>query len=108
MDKFDDRYILLQSMYEDSFFPQYLTDKLKWQLIRLIEFLETDERDKNILQEKFDEFTLFVNSLQQEFADHDSELDTVARESIIASLDYILHWFKIDIPVETAVREREW
>ena len=39
MDKFDDRYILLQSMYEDSFFPQYLTDKLKWQLIRLIEFL---------------------------------------------------------------------
>ena len=64
MDKFDDRYILLQSKYEDSFFPQYLTDKLKWQLIRLIEFLETDERDKNILQEKFDEFTLFVNSLQ--------------------------------------------
>lgn len=108
MDKFDDRYILLQTMYEDSYFPQYLVDKIKWQLIRLIEFLETDERDKDILQEKFDEFTLFVNSLQQEFEEQDSEIETVARESIISSLEYILHWFAIDIPAETAVREREW
>lgn len=108
MDKFDDRYILLQTMYEDSYFPHYLVDKIKWQLIRFIEFLETDERDVQILQEKLYEFTLFVNSMQQEFAEQDSEIETVARESIMTSLDYILHWFKINIPVETAVREREW
>lgn len=108
MDKFDDRYFLLQAMYEDSYFPHFLVDKIKWKLIRLIEFLETDERDPHVLQEKFDEFTLFVNGMRQEFQDYDSELETVARDSILSSLEYILRWFKIDLPVETAVREREW
>lgn len=108
MDSFDDRYVLLQAMYEDSFFPQYLVDKIKWQLISLIEFLETGERDTAAVQEKCDEFTLFVNSLKQEFTEQESDLENVARQSIFDAVEYILHWFAVDLSAESALREREW
>ena len=49
-----------------------------------------------------------INSMQQEFWDQDSEIETVASESIMSTLEYILQWFEIDIPVEDALREREW
>lgn len=108
MDYFDDRYVLLQTMYEDAYFPQYLVDKIKWQLINFIEFLEAGEHSREAVQLRLDEFTLYINSLKQEFADNDSEIETVARDSIFEAVGYILHWFKIDIPVETALKEREW
>lgn len=109
MDKFDDQYVLLQNMYEDAYYPHYLVDKIKWQFIHLIEYLEgTDLRDTSLLQDKLDEFTMSLNSLQQEFWDQDSEIETVASESIAATLEYILQWFEIDISIEDALREREW
>ncbi|MBQ8417213.1 MAG: hypothetical protein IJX10_01045 [Phascolarctobacterium sp.] len=109
MDKFDDQYVLLQNMYEDTYYPQFLVDKIKWQFIHLIEYFEgMDLKDTSLIQDKLDEFTMFINSLQQEFWDQDSEIETVASESIAAALEYILQWFKIDIPLEDALREREW
>lgn len=109
MDKFDDQYVLLQNMYEDTYYPQYLVDKIKWQFIHLIESLEgSDLTNIDYVQDKLDEFTMFINSMQQEFWDQDSEIETVASESIMSTLEYILQWFEIDIPVEDALREREW
>lgn len=109
MDKFDDQYVLLQNMYEDTYYPQFLVDKIKWQFIHLIEYLEgADLKDTSLIQDKLDEFTMCINSLQQEFWDQDSEIETVASESIAAALEYILQWFEIDIPIEDALREREW
>ena len=109
MDKFDDQYVLLQNMYEDTYYPQYLVDKIKWQFIHLIEHLEgANLKDLALVQDKLDEFTMFINSMQQEFWDQDSEIETVASESIAATLEYILDWFEIDIPIEDALREREW
>ena len=109
MDKFDDQYVLLQNMYEDTYYPQYLVDKIKWQFIHLIEHFESvDLNNLDVVQDKLDEFTMFINSMQQEFWDQDSEIETVASESIAATLEYILDWFEIDIPIEDALREREW
>lgn len=109
MDKFDDRYVLLQTMYEDTYYPHYLVDKIKWQFIHLIEFLEeVDVAKVEQIQERLDEFTMSINSLQQEFWDQDSEIETVAQECIVSALEYILQWFKVDIPLEVALREREW
>ena len=109
MDKFDDQYVLLQNMYEDTYYPQYLVDKIKWQFIHLIEHLEgANLKDLALVQDKLDEFTMFINSMQQEFWDQDSEIETVASESIATTLEYILDWFEIDIPIEDALREREW
>lgn len=108
MDSFDDRYVLLQTMYEDAQYPQFLVDKIKWQLIHLIEFLETGERDQQVLQARFDDFTIFVNSLKPEFYSCECSLENVAGDSITETVNYILRWFDIGIPVETALREREW
>ena len=109
MDKFDDQYVLLQNMFEDTYYPQFLVEKIKWQFIHLIEFLEgTDVREVSLIQDKLDEFTIFINNLQQEFWDQDSEIETVASESIANTLEYILNWFEVDVGIEDALREREW
>ena len=109
MDKFDDQYVLLQNMFEDTYYPQFLVEKIKWQFIHLIEFLEgTDGQELSLIQDKLDEFTMSINNMQQEFWDQDSEIETVASESIANTLEYILNWFKIDVGIEDALREREW
>lgn len=109
MDKFDDQYVLLQNMFEDTYYPQFLVEKIKWQFIHLIEFLEgTDVKEVSLIQDKLDEFTIFINNLQQEFWDQDSEIETVASESIANTLEYILNWFEVDVGIEDALREREW
>ncbi len=40
--------------------------------------------------------------------EHDSEIETVARECIAATVAYILEWFNIPIDTEEAIRERDW
>ena len=49
-----------------------------------------------------------INDLQEEFDENDSEIETVARDSIGVTVDYILKWFDISIDIEEAIREREW
>lgn len=74
----------------------------------VITFLETGERDSEEIQSKFDEMTLAINDLQEEFEENQSELETVAREIIAETVEYILEWFNIDMDVEDAIGERDW
>jgi type I site-specific restriction endonuclease len=108
MKKFDADYELLDSMYRDGYFPDFLVDKVKELMENVIGFLETGERDSEEIQSKFDEMTLAINDLQEEFEENESELETVARESIAETVEYILEWFNIDIDVEDAIGERDW
>ena len=50
--------------------------------------------------------TRAINDLKEEFDENDSEVETVARESIAVTVRDILGWFGIDIDTETALRER--
>jgi methyl-accepting chemotaxis protein len=95
-------------MYRDGYFPDFLVDKVKELMENVIGFLETGERDSEEIQSKFDEMTLAINDLQEEFEENESELETVARESIAETVEYILEWFNIDIDVEDAIGERDW
>ena len=52
--------------------------------------------------------TQAINDLEDEFDENDSEIETVARESIGEAVDYLLQKYRIDIDVEEAIREREW
>ena len=45
---------------------------------------------------------------QKEFDEHDSEIETVARECIAADVACILKWFYIPIDTEKAIREKDW
>ena len=108
MKKFDADYKLLEDMYEDGYFPDFLVDKLRDLIENVITFLETGEQDLQKIQEKFDEMTQAANDLEEEFEKNGSELETAARESIGATVAYILQWFEINIGVEDAIRERDW
>ena len=108
MKKFDADYKLLEDMYEDGYFPDFLVDKLRDLIENVITFLETGEQDLQKIQEKFDEMTLAANDLEEEFEENGSELETAARESIGATVAYILQWFEINIGVEDVIRERDW
>lgn len=108
MKKFDGDYKLLADMYQDEYFPDFLVDKVRELVQNVIDFLETEERDLEVIQEKFDEMTEAINDLQEEFEENDSELETGARESIGETVEYILKWFDLDIDVEDAIRMRDW
>lgn len=108
MKKFDADYKLLEDMYEDGYFPDFLVDKLRDLIENVITFLETGEQDLQKIQEKFDGMTLAANDLEEEFEENGSELETAARESIGATVAYILQWFEINIGVEDDIRERDW
>lgn len=108
MKKFDSEYQLLAAMYRDGYFPDFLVDKVRVQMQAVIAFLETGERDLKKIQKKFDEMTQAINDLQEEFEDNDSEIETVARDSIAETTEYILQWFNIGIGVEDAIGDRDW
>lgn len=108
MKKFDAGYEFLKEMYSDDYFPDFLVDKVKAELENVIAFLETGVTDVEQIQEKFDAMTIAVNDLQEEFEENDSEIETVARDSIAADVIEILNWFDIDIDVGDALGERDW
>ena len=60
------------------------------------------------VQEKLDEMTIKINELEKEFEENDSEIETVARDSIGVTVENILKYFEINIDIEEAIREREW
>lgn len=108
MKKFDENYVLLEEMYNDGYFPNFLVDKVKKLIRPVIVMLENGETDKKIIQDGLDKMTLAINDLQEEFEDNDSEIETVARDSIGETVGYILNWFGIDIDIEDAIGERDW
>lgn len=108
MKTFDINYRLLDEMYQDGYFPDFLVDKVKAELQKVIDLLENGETDTEVIQEKLDEAVCAINDLQDEFNENDSEIETAARESIGETVGYILEWFGIPIDVEEAIRERDW
>ncbi len=108
MKQFDDHYVLLEEMATDSYYPPFLVEKVREQIRPVIQLLESGERSHNRIQDALDRMTQGINHLEAEFEENDSEIETVARDSIAVTVDYILHWFGIDIDTETALRERDW
>lgn len=108
MKTFDTNYKLLDEMYRDEYYPDFLVDKVNGELQKVIDLLETGETDTETIQAKLDEAVCAINDLQEEFDENDSEIETVARECIAATVAYILEWFGIPIDTEEAIRERDW
>ena len=107
MKAFDPNYKLLEEMYQDEYYPDFLVDKVKEELQKVIDLLESGETDTEVVQETLDEAVCGVNDLQEEFDENDSEIETVARECIAAAVAHILEWFNSPIDTEEAVRERD-
>ena len=108
MKAFDAGYLLLDEMYQDGYYPNFLVDKVKNELQKIIDLLETGETDTEVIQQTLDEAVRGINGLQEAFEENDSDIETMARECIGAAVIYILAWFDIPIDVEEAIRERDW
>lgn len=108
MKQFDMSYTLLEEMLSDDYYPPFLVEKIKQLFTPVISLLENGETNKDVIQGQLDTMTMAINDLQDEFEENDSEIETVARDSIAVSIEYVLKWFDIDIDAETALRERDW
>lgn len=108
MKTFDKSYKLLEEMYADGYFPDFLVDKVRDEVQKIIKLLETGETDEGVIQENLDGMVCAINDLQEEFYENDSELETAARESIGETIDYVLKWFAVPINLDEALRECEW
>ena len=108
MKRFDPSYSLLEEMYQDDYYPNFLVDQVKAEIQKVIDLLESGETDTEIIQENLDEMTLAINDLQDAFDENDSEIETVARDCIGITVEYVLNWCGIPIDMEEAIRERDW
>ena len=108
MKAFDPNYKLLDEIYQDDYYPAFFLVIVKDELQKVIDLLESGETNTDAVQETLDEAVCDINDLQEEFDEHDSELETVARECIAATVAYILEWFGIPIDTEESIRERDW
>lgn len=108
MKAFDKNYKLLDKMYQDEYYPDFIVNKVKDEIQKVIDLLENGETDIEIIQGKLDEAVCAINDLQEEFWDNNSEIETMARDCIGETVVYMLDWFNILIDVEDALRERDW
>ena len=78
-----------------------MVDKVKGELQKVIDLLESGETDTEVIQETLDEAVCGINDLQKEFDENDSEIERQP-ECIAAAVAYILEWFNISIDTEEA------
>ena len=76
MKAFDPNYKLLDEIYQDDYYPAFLVDKVKDELQKVIDLLESGETNTDAVQETLDEAVCDINDLQEEFDEHDSEIKT--------------------------------
>lgn len=98
----------LKDMYNDRYYPNFLVDKVKAEFVKVVEFLEQGNQDIEEIQSKLDFAIHAINDFAEEFDENDSEIETVARESIAQTVEDILAFFGIEIDTEVAIRERDW
>ena len=101
-------FAFLPEMYEVEYFPAKQVDKVKAAIQKVVDYLEKGKFTTEQVQEKLDAMTSKINDLQEDFEEHDSEIETGARESIADTVERMLAHFKVDIDIEEAIRERDW
>ena len=82
MKTFDPNYKLLDEMYQDEYYPDFLVDEGKNELQKVIDLLESGETDTEVVQETLDNAVCGINELQEEFDENDSEIET-DRKSVV-------------------------
>ena len=107
MSKFDVK-SNLQEMYADSYFPDFLVDKIYFVIEDVHQYLELEKRGINDVQAKLDDMTDTINDIAEEFYENDSDIETAARECIALTVENLLLHFNIEIDTEEAIRNRDW
>lgn len=99
---------ILALMYEDNYYPDFLVDKLKDEVLNVVEYLENEIYDEDELLLVFGEMTENMNSLKSDFQEHDSDLESGARESLEETIKYIIEEFGLEIDIDDALDGIDW
>ncbi|GAB7230319.1 DUF5713 family protein [Vibrio rotiferianus] len=102
-------YSFLNEMYKDGYFPNFLVDKGKEILVRLCESIESNKPESlESLYELTKVATEEFNSLEEEFGQNNSEIETVARESIADDFYNISKAYGFNADIEELIAARYW
>lgn len=102
-------YQFLQGMYADSYFPRVCVDKTKQVLVALCESIERKRpADLAGLYRLTHAATEQINELQELFEEHDSEIETGAREVIAEDFACIAKAYGFDADTEELIATRDW
>lgn len=102
-------YSLLECMYEDAYFPEFLVDKCHLVLINLCHQIEVKQPEKlEDLYELTHTATRYINDLEDEFFANGSEIETVARECLGMDIYFISKAYGFDADVEELIATRRW
>lgn len=107
MAKFDES-LYLADMFADAYYPPFLVEKVKALLVEVVAWLEQGPHPAEAVQAKFDTAMVGINDLQEEFYENDSEIETVARDSIGQTVLDIIACFGLEQDHETLMQERDW
>jgi len=103
-------YSFLEDMYQDSYFPDFLVDQCKLYFIDLCLSIEKEKPSelKNLYQLSL-VTTEQLNDIQNEFGEHDSEIETVARESFATDFMFIATTYGfVEADAEELMAARDW
>ncbi len=99
----------LDCMYKNFYFPEFLVDKCKNVLINLCKNIEKKKPENlNQLYKLTHKATERINDLQDEFFQHDSEIETGARECLGANFEFISNAYGFNADVEELIASRDW
>lgn len=103
-------YPFLSEMYEDEYFPKFLVDKCQTILINLCKQIEAKQpKNLNELYILTHAATEKINDLEDEFDEHDSEIETIAREAIAVDFEAIANAYGYtDADIEELIATRNW
>ena len=108
MKAFDPNYKLLDEMYQDNYYPTFLVDKVKDELQKVIDLLESGETDTEVVQETLDEAVCGINDLQEEFDEHDSEENAQAHPKYQGDCGDWLNWTVPDTDCNLPIFSSGW
>ena len=105
-----DRSKLLEGMYRDGYFPNILVDKVRDVILHACIEIEADppatEKELYVITCRATEK---INDLQDEFYEHESEIETVARDDIAVTFGYVAKTYGFpDADLEELVATRYW
>ena len=103
-------YQFVAGMYRDGYFPDFLVDKIKSILVELCEAIEAQrpQSDEDLLKLTH-AATERINDLEEEFEDNESELETVARDDMGESFEFIVRAYGFtDGDIEDVIAPRDW
>jgi hypothetical protein len=102
-------YSFLKEMSEDTYFPAFLVEKGQSILIRLCEQIEQQRpKDEAALYVLTHAATDEFNALATEFEEHDSEIETVARDCIGTDFGFISAAYGFNADPEELIATRDW